>query len=136
MITSLLYSKYPAQLKFVMIDPKRIEFAPYGKIERHFLAKMESEEAIITNPHKAVDMLNILCQEMDNRLELQKEAGVRNIAEVNENHFTAVAPRHGHRYLPYIVVVMTSLPTSSCPSAKSRVSWCVCPGWDMPQVFT
>lgn len=84
MITSLLYSKQPTQLKFVMIDPKRIEFTPYGKIERHFLAKMESEEAIITDPYKAVDMLNILCLEMDNRLELQKETGVRNIVEYNE----------------------------------------------------
>lgn len=119
MITSLLYSKYPAQLKFVMIDPKRIEFAPYGKIERHFLAKMESEEAIITNPHKAVDMLNILCQEMDNRLELQKEAGVRNIAEYNEK-FTSqrLAPRHGHRYLPYIVVVIDEFADLIMPVRK------------------
>lgn len=119
MITSLLYSKYPAQLKFVMIDPKRIEFAPYGKIEHHFLAKMESEEAIITNPHKAVDMLNILCQEMDNRLELQKEAGVRNIAEYNEK-FTSqrLALRHGHRYLPYIVVVIDEFADLIMPVRK------------------
>ena len=107
MITSLLYSKHPGELKFVMIDPKRIEFTPYGKIERHFLAKMESEEAIITDPYKAVDMLNILCLEMDNRLELQKEAGVRNIVEYNEK-FTSqrLDSQHGHRYLPYIVVVI------------------------------
>lgn len=107
MITSLLYSKHPGELKFVMIDPKRIEFTPYGKIERHFLAKMESEEAIITDPYKAVDMLNILCLEMDNRLELKKEAGVRNIVEYNEK-FTSqrLDSRHGHRYLPYIVVVI------------------------------
>ena len=70
MNTSLLYSKHPAQLKFVMIYPMRIEFSPYGKIERLFLAKMESEEAIITDPYKAVDMLNNLCLEMDNRLML------------------------------------------------------------------
>lgn len=103
MITSLLYSKYPAQLKFVMIDPMRIEFSPYGKIERLFLAKMESEEAIITDPYKAVDMLNNLCLEMDNRL----DAGMRNIIEYNEK-FTSqrLAPRHGHRYLPYIVVMI------------------------------
>ena len=107
MITSLFYSKHPGELKFVMIDPKRIEFTPYGKIERHFLAKMESEEAIITDPYKAVDMLNILCLEMDNRLELKKEAGVRNIVEYNEK-FTSqrLDSRHGHRYLPYIVVVI------------------------------
>ena len=107
MITSLLYSKHPTQLKFVMIDPKRIEFTPYGKIERNFLTKMEPEEAIITDPYKIVDMLNILCLEMDNRLELQKEASVRNIAEYNEK-FTSrqLDSRHGHRYLPYIVVVI------------------------------
>lgn len=107
MITSLLYSKHPTQLKFVMIDPKRIKFTPYGKIERNFLTKMEPEEAIITDPYKVVDMLNILCLEMDNRLELQKEASVRNIAEYNEK-FTSrqLDSRHGHRYLPYIVVVI------------------------------
>lgn len=107
MITSLLYSKHPTQLKFVMIDPMRIEFTPYGKIERHFLTKLEPEEAIITDPYKAVDMLNILCLEMDNRLELQKEASVHNIAEYNEK-FTSqqLDSRHGHRYLPYIVVVI------------------------------
>lgn len=107
MITSLLYSKHPTQLKFVMIDSKRIEFTPYGKIERNFLTKMEPEEAIITDPYKVVDMLNILCLEMDNRLELQKEASVRNIAEYNEK-FTSrqLDSRHGHRYLPYIVVVI------------------------------
>ena len=107
MITSLLYSKHPTQLKFVMIDSKRIEFTPYGKIERNFLTKMEPEEAIITDPYKVVDMLNILCLEMDNRLELQKEASVRNIAEYNEK-FTSrqFDSRHGHRYLPYIVVVI------------------------------
>ncbi len=107
MITSLLYSKHPTQLKFVMINPWRTEFTPYGKIERHFLAKMESEEAIITDSYKAVDMLNILCLEMDNRLELQKEACVRNIAEYNKKITSRQLDiRHGHRYLPYIVVVI------------------------------
>ena len=107
MITSLLYSKHPTQLKFVMIDPKRIEFTPYGKIERNFLTKMEPEEAIITDPYKVVDMLNILCLEMDNRLELQNKTSVRNITEYNEK-FTSqqLDSRHGHRYLPYIVVVI------------------------------
>ena len=107
-ITSLLYRKHPAQLKFVMIDPKMVEFSLYAKVERHFLAKMESEEeAIITDPKKAVYTLNSLCTEMDNRLELCKKAGARNIAEYNEK-FTArrLNPMNGHRYLPYIVVVV------------------------------
>ena len=107
-ITSLLYRKHPAQLKFVMIDPKMVEFSLYAKIERHFLAKMESEDdAIITDPKKAVYTLNSLCTEMDSRLELCKKAGARNIAEYNEK-FTArrLSPLNGHRYLPYIVVVV------------------------------
>ena len=107
-ITSLLYRKHPAQLKFVMIDPKMVEFSLYAKIERHFLAKMESEDdAIITDPKKAVYTLNSLCTEMDNRLELCKKAGARNIAEYNEK-FTSrrLNPHNGHRYLPYIVVVV------------------------------
>ncbi|WP_295936588.1 DNA translocase FtsK [uncultured Alistipes sp.] len=107
-ITSLLYRKHPAQLKFVMIDPKMVEFSLYAKIERHFLAKMESEDdAIITDPRKAVYTLNALCTEMDSRLELCKKAGARNIAEYNEK-FTArrLNPQNGHRYLPYIVVVV------------------------------
>ncbi len=108
-ITSLLYNKkHPAQLKFVMIDPKMVEFSLYAKIERHFLAKMESEEeAIITDPRKAVYTLNSLCIEMENRLSLCKDAGARNIKEYNEK-FTArrLNPLKGHRYLPYIVVLV------------------------------
>ncbi len=107
-ITSLLYRKHPAQLKFVMIDPKMVEFSLYAKIERHFLAKMESEEdAIVTDPKKAVYTLNALCTEMDNRLELCKKAGTRNIIEYNSK-FTSrrLNPMNGHRYLPYIVVVI------------------------------
>ncbi len=107
-ITSLLYRKHPAQLKFVMIDPKMVEFSLYAKIERHFLAKMESEdEAIVTDPRKAVYTLNSLCTEMDNRLELCKKAGARNISEYNEK-FTSrrLNPLNGHRFMPYIVVVI------------------------------
>ena len=107
-ITSLLYRMHPAQLKFVMIDPKMVEFSLYAKIEKHFLAKMESEEeAIVTDPKKAVYTLNALCTEMDTRLELCKKAGARNIAEYNEK-FTArrLNPMNGHRFLPYIVVVI------------------------------
>ena len=107
-ITSLLYRKHPAQLKFVMIDPKMVEFSLYAKIEKHFLAKMESEEeAIITDPRKAVYTLNALCTEMDARLELCKKAGARNISEYNEKFVSRrLNPHNGHRYLPYIVVVV------------------------------
>ncbi len=107
-ITSLLYKKHPAQLKFVMIDPKMVEFSLYAKIERHFLAKMESEEeAIITDPRKAVYTLNSLCVEMENRLSLCKDAGARNIKEYNEKFIARrLNPLKGHRYLPYIVVVV------------------------------
>ncbi len=107
-ITSLLYRKHPAQLKFVMIDPKMVEFSLYAKIERHFLAKMQSEEeAIVTDPKKAVYTLNALCSEMDTRLELCKKAEVRNISEYNAKFVSRrLNPMHGHRYLPYIVVVI------------------------------
>lgn len=107
-ITSLLYHKHPSQLKLVMIDPKMVEFSIYGKLERHFLAKMESEDkAIITDPMKAVYTLNSLCTEMDSRLELLSHAAARNIVEYNEK-FTArrLNPEKGHRYMPYIVVVV------------------------------
>ncbi|MBQ7297842.1 MAG: DNA translocase FtsK [Alistipes sp.] len=107
-ITSLLYHKHPSQLKLVMIDPKMVEFSVYGKLERHFLAKMESEDkAIITDPMKAVYTLNSLCTEMDSRLELLSHATARNIVEYNEK-FTArrLNPEKGHRYMPYIVVVV------------------------------
>ena len=107
-ITSLLYSKHPAQLKFVMIDPKMVEFSVYNKLEHHFLAKMESEdEAIVTDPKKAVYVLNSLVEEMGRRLELCKMATARNIVEYNEK-FTArrLNPNKGHRFLPYIVVIV------------------------------
>ncbi len=107
-ITSLLYRRHPAELKFVLIDPKMVEFSLYSKIERHFLAKMESEdEAIITDPKKAVYTLNALCTEMDNRLELCKMAGTRNIAEYNAKFVARrLNPEKGHRFLPYIVVIV------------------------------
>jgi len=107
-ITSLLYKKHPSQLKFVLIDPKMVEFSLYAKLEKYFLAKMESEEdAIITDPKKAVNTLNSLCLEMDNRLELCKRAETRNIAEYNAKFVARrLNPNKGHRYLPYIVVVV------------------------------
>ena len=107
-ITSLLYRKHPAELKFVLIDPKMVEFSLYNKLERHFLAKMESEdESIVTDPKKAVYTLNALCTEMANRLELCKAAHAKNIVEYNEKFVARrLNPENGHRYLPYIVVII------------------------------
>ena len=107
-ITSLLYRKHPAELKFVLIDPKMVEFSLYNKLEKHFLAKMESEdESIVTDPKKAVYTLNALCTEMANRLELCKIAHAKNIVEYNEKFVSRrLNPEHGHRFLPYIVVII------------------------------
>jgi S-DNA-T family DNA segregation ATPase FtsK/SpoIIIE len=107
-ITSLLYRKHPAELKFVLIDPKMVEFSLYNKLERHFLAKMESEdESIVTDPKKAVYTLNALCTEMANRLELCKQAHAKNIVEYNDKFLhRRLNPENGHRFLPYIVVVI------------------------------
>ena len=107
-ITSLLYRKHPAQLKFVMIDPKMVEFSVYNRLERHFLAKMESDdEAIVTDPKKAVCVLNSLVEEMGRRLELCKMATARNIVEYNEKFVARrLNPQKGYRYLPYIVVIV------------------------------
>ena len=107
-ITSLLYRKHPAELKFVLIDPKMVEFSLYNKLEKHFLAKMESEEeSIVTDPKKAVYTLNALCTEMANRLELCKKAAAKNIVEYNDKFLhRKLNPENGHRFLPYIVVVI------------------------------
>ena len=107
-ITSLLYRKHPAELKFVLIDPKMVEFSLYNKLERHFLAKMESEdESIVTDPKKAVYTLNALCTEMANRLELCKKAHAKNIVEYNEKFVARrLNPDNGHRFMPYIVVII------------------------------
>ena len=107
-ITSLLYRKHPAELKFVLIDPKMVEFSLYNKLEKHFLAKMESEDdAIVTDPKIAVNTLNSLCSEMENRLELCKKAGAKNIVEYNDKFLhRRLNPENGHRFLPYIVVVI------------------------------
>ncbi|MBD3636472.1 MAG: DNA translocase FtsK 4TM domain-containing protein [Crocinitomicaceae bacterium] len=107
-LVSLLYKKHPAQVKFVLVDPKKVELTLYNKIERHFLAKLpDSEEAIITDTSKVVNTMNSLCIEMDERYELLKNAHVRNIKEYNKK-FTKrkLNPEKGHRYLPYIVVVI------------------------------
>ena len=107
-IASLLYRKHPAELKFVLVDPKMVEFSLFSKIEKHFLAKMESEEeAIITDARKAVYTLNSLCLEMERRLDLCKQAHARNIVEYNEKFIQRrLNPKNGHRFLPYIVVII------------------------------
>jgi DNA segregation ATPase FtsK/SpoIIIE, S-DNA-T family len=107
-IASLIYKKHPSELKFVMVDPKKVELTLYSKIERHFLAKLpDSEEAIITDTRKVVRTLNSLGIEMDNRYELLKDAQVRNIKEYNAKfRLRKLNPLHGHRYLPYLVLVI------------------------------
>ena len=107
-ITSLLYKMHPAQLKFVLIDPKKVELTLYSKIENHFLAKLpDAEEAIITDTKKVVNTLHSLTIEMDTRYELLKAAKVRNIKEYNEKFIARrLSPQKGHRYLPYIVIVV------------------------------
>jgi len=107
-IASLLYKKHPAQLKFVLVDPKKVELSLFSKIERHFLAKLpDSEEAIITDTRKVVRTLNSLGIEMDNRYELLKDAQVRNIKEYNERFVARkLNPNEGHRYLPYIILIV------------------------------
>ncbi len=107
-ITSILYKKHPAELKFVLIDPKRVELPLYTKIERHFLAKLPGEEdSIITDTKKVVNTLYSLCIEMDNRLELLKGAQVRNIKEYNEKFISRrLSPEKGHRFLPYIILII------------------------------
>jgi len=107
-ITSILYKKHPAEVKFVLIDPKRVELPLYSKIERHFLAKLPGEDdAIITDTQKVINTLNSLCIEMDNRLELLKGAQARNIKEYNEKFISRkLNPEKGHKYLPYIVLII------------------------------
>ncbi len=107
-ITSLLYKKHPSQLKMVLIDPKKVEFNIYSQIENHFLAKLpDAEEAIITDVTKVVATLNSVCKEMDNRYDLLKLASTRNIKEYNAKFVARrLNPEKGHRYMPYIVVIV------------------------------
>ena len=107
-LTSLLYAKHPAEVKFVLVDPKKVELTLFNKIERHYLAKLpDAEEAIITDNTKVINTLNSLCIEMDQRYDLLKNAMVRNIKEYNQK-FKArkLNPEEGHRFLPYIVLVV------------------------------
>ncbi len=111
MLASLIYKKHPSQLKFVLVDPKKVELTLFNKIERHFLATLpDSEEAIITDTKKVIYTLNALCIEMDDRLSLLKDAGCRNLKEYNKKFIQrSLNPQKGHRYLPYIVLVIDEL---------------------------
>jgi len=107
-LTSLLYKKHPAEVKFVLVDPKKVELTLYNKIERHYLAKLpDSDEAIITDNKKVINTLNSLCIEMDNRYELLKNAACRNIVEYNKKFKNRkLNPNDGHQFLPYIVLIV------------------------------
>lgn len=107
-VTSLLYKKHPSELKFVIIDPKKVEFAIYAPIEKHFLAKLpDGEDAIITDVTKVVQTLNSLCIEMDTRYDLLRKAGCRNIKEYNAKFISRqLNPENGHRFMPYIVIII------------------------------
>ena len=107
-ITSLLYKKHPAELKFVLIDPKMVEFSPYEEIEHHYLAKIPDENnAIITDSSKAVYTLNSLCVEMENRYELFKKARVQKVQVYNEKFISReLNPENGHRFMPYLVLII------------------------------
>ena len=108
-ITSLLYKKHPAELKIVLVDPKKVEFSVYSSIEKHFLAKVpdDGEEPIITDVTKVIRTLNSLCKEMDTRYDLLKIAQARNLKEYNKKFIDRqLNPEHGHRFMPYIVVVI------------------------------
>jgi len=108
LLASILYKKHPSEVKFVLVDPKKVELTLYNKIERHFLAKLpDTDEAIITDTTKVIHTLNSLCIEMDDRYELLKDAMVRNIKEYNQKFVSRkLNPEEGHRYLPYIVLVI------------------------------
>lgn len=110
-LTSLLYKKHPSQLKFVLVDPKKVELSLFNKIERHFLAKLpDSEEPIITDTKKVVNTLNSLCMEMDMRYDLLKDAGCRNLKEYNQKFIERrLNPKKGHRFMPFIVLVIDEL---------------------------
>ncbi len=111
LLASLLYKRHPSQLKLVLVDPKKVELTLFNKIERHYLAKLpDSEEAIITDNKRVIYTLNSLCIEMDNRLSLLKEGGCRNLKEYNGKFIKRLLnPEKGHRYLPYIVLVIDEL---------------------------
>ncbi|MDQ4140745.1 MAG: DNA translocase FtsK [Bacteroidota bacterium] len=110
-LTSLIYKKHPSQLKFVLVDPKKVELSLFNKIERHFLAKLpDSDEPIITDTKKVINTLNSLCMEMDMRYDLLKDAGCRNLKEYNQKFIERrLNPKKGHRFMPFIVLVIDEL---------------------------
>ena len=110
-LASLLYKRHPSQLKFVLVDPKKVEMSLFSKIERHYLAKLpNSEEAIITDTRKVVHTLNSLCIEMECRYDLLKDAGAKNLKEYNTKFISRkLNPKDGHRFLPYVILVIDEL---------------------------
>lgn len=107
-IASLLYKRHPSELKFVLVDPKMVEFSLYARLEKHYLAKLpDAEDPVVTDPNKVVDTLNSLCIEMDSRYELLRKADCRNITEYNAKFIKrTLNPEKGHRYMPYIVMIV------------------------------
>lgn len=107
-IASLLYKRHPSELKFVLVDPKMVEFSLYARLEKHYLAKLpDAEEPVVTDPNKVVDTLNSLCVEMDARYSLLKDAGCRSVIEYNDKFIhRRLNPEKGHRYMPYIVMIV------------------------------
>lgn len=107
-IASLLYKRHPSELKFVLVDPKMVEFSLYARLEKHYLAKLpDAEEPVVTDPNKVVDTLNSLCVEMDARYALLKDAGCRSVIEYNDKFINRrLNPEKGHRYMPYIVMIV------------------------------
>ena len=128
-VTSLLYKKHPSELKFVIIDPKKVEFAIYAPIEKHFLAKLpDADDAIITDVTKVVQTLNSLCVEMDTRYDLLQQAGCRNIREYNEKFIKRqLNPEKGHRFMPYIVIIIDEFGDLIMTAGK-EVELPICPG--------
>jgi len=119
-LASLLYKRHPSQLKFVLVDPKKVEMSLFSKIERHYLAKLpNSEEAIITDTRKVVHTLNSLCIEMENRYEMLKDAGAKNLKEYNAKFIARkLNPKEGHRFLPYVILVIDELADLMMTSGK------------------
>ncbi len=107
-IASLLYYKHPSELKFVLIDPKMVEFSRYSRLQNHYLAKLPgTEDPVVTDPQEAVATLNSLCEEMDNRYRLLRDAGAVKVEEYNRKFVSRqLNPENGHRYLPYIVIIV------------------------------
>lgn len=120
-IASLLYKRHPSELKFVLVDPKMVEFSLYARLEKHYLAKLPDEvEPVVTDPAKVVDTLNSLCVEMDQRYALLKDAGCRSLIEYNEKFINRrLNPEKGHRYMPYIVMIVDEFADLIMVSGKS-----------------